>query len=1265
MSAPLALLCLIACHAAPSLDGAPLECQGDDDCTAHGSPWRCYQGLCVRNGVPSVDPLPVIYASPQDVVAHTATGDDPEGDPLIFSWSALAGPAEKLAMSWPYVAARLSFTAVDVGVYRFAVVANDSYSTSPEQIFTVVVSPVPGAVYVSTAGEDRPECAAAQVACCTYDEPCASIAAAAAELPPSGGTVLLAAMSGPEPYRECLNLTGEVTVLGCFDPETWEYDAAARPLCRLECDDAGGHHLSGNAALVEIALAMSPSLWAAGSSCAPGDPPRTTLWIANGGPPLALQTVDIEAAARGAGCTAVGLATTSGTATLIDVHVRGASLGYDPVQNFAGMVLASPVTVSGGSVVMSAPVIHNAIGVLGMAATVQIEAGFVVAGGTGRSLYGIVGLDSALAISAARVDLIGLGTRDLMGIAGLSCIDENPRGLCTCAAWLGAICSTLAPPATPTFVVVASEVSVLGASEELGLAPCSAIGVGADSSKTAITIDGTSIQVGRNITLAVGLLAAASAIDPLLTHTLTDNAIAIGQARIDSLCAQLNTDLGFEDFTAGSVGTAVVNAAGALVARNTITVEASEWLTIGLVLEDDDGVLAADNLVTVGAAEAGLWSWNTMGAWLAGNRDLNNPSYFYRNQVRVADPPLAGGNQMGGAIIGAAALLEAIYDPQQPRYPSWELSNNFFFGGRVLYSSGLTALITFTSDPLWPAVRHNTIHAGGDAGYGLVSVALRSVMYDYRREQDADCGGTCQDATGVFANNLLDAGDANGIKRLLDNNWAFFAQGGGNLAQLHTVSAGQQPWFVAPLPSLIEVNGISGTVQWHVLMAGTGDLLPILDKRTGELAANEAGRKPFFGRPLAAWYGTAGGAPVIAVATALGISTAPANPSYLADFTLSSPGGPCVHTPTALALADGDDAAPADVLFTETPYCGGDAGLWLMRGRSPQEGGGYRAAEWVRLVDQNGGDVVVTSPSLLVVSQQTGRLAMVDHNAGAQAVYVRMLVSANEPRAQTTVLNLPNVTQVSAVELTKLDGASSDATDDVVAIADGQVRVLLAVDPKSGDGTLASFGLPAPCAASTATHIAVGDALPETVGNEVVVACSNNAIEVFTLWGNTLTRAGVQPGPSPIIALAVGEPRRSSAMGQPAEGRVLVARGSTPSQIEVWEPATWARTGPLVLAGDAAMLDWTTQEWVVSFAPLNGVPGIGLRTPAQPQCDLSLRTADDYDLHLTGGPCVDAGSVIPGFTDDIDGCGARPDVNSLDIGADEVGQSGTPCDSGT
>ncbi|MBI3179018.1 MAG: hypothetical protein HYZ27_05115, partial [Deltaproteobacteria bacterium] len=281
---PLGLFCFVACHETPTLDGVPLACNSDDDCTAHGEEWRCFHDVCVRNGKPVVADLSSRTLVLGNELVVTATATDDEKDDLSFAWTQTDGPLP-FVLSAPSQSTTLRVTPLALGVHIFVVVARDAYSTSDEVTLVVAVQPAATTLYVSDTADPT-------VATGTFDKPYREVADGLAALHAAGpGALVVAAVVASDHYTACLDLRQDESLLGGFANGTWEWDDYLREQTLIACNAPAGHTLRGNAYAQDVTLGLeSGVVFTAGA-------PLVTVTLAGGAPTLA--SVDVETSACG------------------------------------------------------------------------------------------------------------------------------------------------------------------------------------------------------------------------------------------------------------------------------------------------------------------------------------------------------------------------------------------------------------------------------------------------------------------------------------------------------------------------------------------------------------------------------------------------------------------------------------------------------------------------------------------------------------------------------------------------------------------------------------------------------------------------------------------------------------------------------------------------------------------------------------------------------------------------------------------------------
>jgi hypothetical protein len=155
----------------------------------------------------------------------------------------------------------------------------------------------------------------------------------------------------------------------------------------------------------------------------------------------ALTNVDIETAACGQGCTAVGVLSVAASPVFTGVDVFGRTVGFDPIDVLVGFDLigGSPQIVGSsstrtigdggrGGVLLNVPVNVSATGVRAQMSSVVLQ-GITVEGGLGLFLAGISLYGSEATVDGCAVSLTGFGTRIMTGITANACSADKD---CTC-----------------------------------------------------------------------------------------------------------------------------------------------------------------------------------------------------------------------------------------------------------------------------------------------------------------------------------------------------------------------------------------------------------------------------------------------------------------------------------------------------------------------------------------------------------------------------------------------------------------------------------------------------------------------------------------------------------------------------------------------------------------------------------------------------------------------------------------------------------------
>src|SRR5207244_1541989 len=102
------------------------------------------------NNPPSASAGPNRTVQPGDTVTLAGTASDPDGDPLVYSWSKTGGSGPDVALSDP-ASLTPSFVAVTPGSYQFSLSVSDNHGGFVAREVTITVNASP----VANAGPDR------------------------------------------------------------------------------------------------------------------------------------------------------------------------------------------------------------------------------------------------------------------------------------------------------------------------------------------------------------------------------------------------------------------------------------------------------------------------------------------------------------------------------------------------------------------------------------------------------------------------------------------------------------------------------------------------------------------------------------------------------------------------------------------------------------------------------------------------------------------------------------------------------------------------------------------------------------------------------------------------------------------------------------------------------------------------------------------------------------------------------------------------------
>ncbi|MBI5510993.1 MAG: hypothetical protein HY903_19705 [Deltaproteobacteria bacterium] len=1261
-----------ACHQSPSLEGTPLGCRADTECAPNGDGWRCYKSVCIKNGRPALEALGddvIALGAPPQAVSRTAIAADPEADVITITWTPVGGPAATLVPA-PLVGDTLTITPTAVGIYEFDVVASDPYQASAPGRYRLLVQPALDAVYVSTDGVDQAGCGA-------IDSPCQTIgygAEVAAGRPSQ--RVLVAAASGMQPYRECLDLHGDVAVGGCYDPRTWSFVADNRRLCPVECErpnpaidpaNWGGHHIDGNVTLTDLTLRLSPTVVPVANELTPDDPTDLsgllTLWIDGGAPTV--DDVDIEIVDGGHDNTGIGLGSVHASPTLTDVNVAGTVAGFDPMELLIGMVFygGAPVLQGGGTghaaprgeILLNAPVTEQALGVLAAVSTLTIDS-ISIRGGYAPTIAGMTIIEGQNSISNLTLDLAGIGTRDIFGVAAYPC---NPSGTgpdaCTCKLWYPACPETEpAAPASPSLAFFNSSIRLSALGSDLGgLRPCRGIGLQTTTDRVPLVFTGdparpdvakARIEVGDHFTLAAGLIAGGAVAEPL---RMTNTTLIVGSAATDDVCKLVAEQSGYASFDAGAIGVGLLNGIKSDLSGNSIEVGANDVMSVGLVLSDPGVANLRDNAIEVGDSQGRFTAAMAIGIL---TQPPDEPS---------GRPPVTEPSHLSGNVIrcGADATLSSAVSLNDTPY--WEVDNNLIFGGGV-HSAGLT-FSTAAQAPDHPVLRHNTISAGGNSGTTITGRAL-------------DVYATIP----VFQNNLVDAGNASG-RRVALNTLAhppFGADSIGNRVQFDDRVAGPGLAQIVPAYSIYDTDAATeeiSTVQWWALGTGSSELFDVLevgfpDPTTLSVIVNFTSMT-LPGPILTSWSGPLGTAYFVVAALPDSIAMAKVEGDQMPVFEYASTESDgVVHQPSQVAAGFVNNDPFLDLIFLEAGQ------VWAL----PRTAGGSfdapAPAGWtdgvvsafavdtagdtfVALADDD--VVMVTSSKTAAIGTQRARFKL---PAVPRAVGPVLITSFDEELATG---NFGRGTKTDVVVIADMGPGPKVFVflNPFTSLADpSPLTFKPAAAPlpcqRDGSGMVLGVSYPDPDSLPVLSLVSELVSPSGSRGKELVLGCADGRLEVFNLTCgallpcDSLTRsalpARVTP-PAPVTGLAA-----SQFNGTP---RLIAARGgantaTTYVMQETVIPTTIEQALQITIPPDTAWRDagWQLRPDFDAGGPL-GTSVQAAATGVPRQC--AFVGGAPYDLHLASAPVTECQAArLADVPVDAD-VGSRADPTA--IGADEFG----------
>ncbi|MEM6730936.1 MAG: hypothetical protein AAF658_05235, partial [Myxococcota bacterium] len=838
LAASLGLLSIIGCLSDPVTGGQSLVCGGapeaaDAQCVERfGEGWRCLQSGCVLNespriqgftidgaGTPSSGPF---FVTEPNTFTLNVVGQDSDGDEVTFSWVATESPAQDPSSADPFSGAELTRssttaeTPLALGTYSYRVTPSDSRVNGASRTISVVVQSSDEVIFVSQLGEDTTGCGTIQL-------PCESLERALTENG-SGMRVQLAA--GPAPYDYCLGRQAPametspgilnpipLNIEGCFDPETWEPSPARRRECRIECaavevpsepalDLFGlGHTLVGPTTLSNVTLALSVDELSDGVTAAatvvagPADEQSS-----DGFDRIVLRDVDVIGPACGGACFSVALGASDADLDFRGVNVSADADGFDTVSSFLGMSIersrgqivgglaggAVPIPETAaergeliesqrGVLTLNAPAIGLAFGLELTEFSGTVD-GIIVSGGLGLTISGIQVNGGTPTISNSLVDVVGFGSRGIVGIDVYDC-DVVDNG-----------CSDT-PVNSGLARVNAFNNSVFlgGASDFIASAPCVGLGLQLASQGVQHRIEGNRFVLSDEFTLAAGsVLDVGPADDRETTEaTFSGNTLDLAGATNDLICILINSSEQLP-VNAGLIGLRAEGSTHLRISDNT--------LTVGEQTTTTSTPQAADDLRSVGLSLANA------------NDSATRFMRVERNSV-----------QMGAGVVDSVAATSDV--------SRIDWVNNLLYGGDApratgfeLTTGGLNVSTIATTSEL-PRLRHNTIVGGGFVGR---TASTRGVSI--QTPNDALKNNLTR--VGTLVGNVVDAGRGLGRRFIFDNErvspvvaLAFDAQSAPmrNYGQFSGTPAQSQP--VLPVVTFTDELFGRSTVRWRTLGA--------------------------------------------------------------------------------------------------------------------------------------------------------------------------------------------------------------------------------------------------------------------------------------------------------------------------------------------------------------------------------------------------------------------------------------------------------------